>query len=96
MHECVLAPNYFSASILISSMVMTNRNQNIKEEQNQVKNRNPKQSNQQQQKQLEIIRGKKKKLTCKQNDYLIVNESHRTWHNYATFFQKFLDNFNSI
>ena len=26
MHECVLAPNYFSASILISSMVMTNRN----------------------------------------------------------------------
>ena len=26
MHECVLALNYFSASILISSMVMTNRN----------------------------------------------------------------------
>lgn len=95
MHECVLALNYLSASILISPTVMTNRNWNIKEEQNQVKNRNPKQSNQQQQKQLEIIRGEKK-LTCKQNDYLIVNESHRTWHNYATFFRKFLDNFNSI
>lgn len=34
MYECMLAVNYFSVSVLISSMVMTSRNQNIKEEEN--------------------------------------------------------------
>lgn len=47
MHECVLAANYFSVSVLISSVIMTSRNQNIKEENSQVKNKNSEQSNQQ-------------------------------------------------
>lgn len=43
MHECAFAVNYFSVSVLISPVIMRSRNQNIKEENSQVKNKNPEQ-----------------------------------------------------
>lgn len=72
MHECAFAVNYFSVSVLISPVIMRSRNQNIKEENSQVKNKNPEQC--QINNKTRNNQGKKNFTSCKQNDYVIVNE----------------------